>query len=93
MRAPGRATHVIHYRLTRHARLTISARNIDMSWIERVLECPQSTVPDRADRALSHALGRIPEHGNRVLRVIYNHAEQPPVIVTAYFDRSMRDAL
>lgn len=82
-----------NHRLTQHAQFTIADRGIDPSWIERVLDKPLKTERDRTDRELSHALGRIPEHGNRVLRVIDNDATTPWLIVTAYFDRSMRDTL
>ena len=34
-----------------------------------------------------HRLARIPEWGNRVLRVIVNGKSVPPRIVTAFFDR------
>ncbi len=56
------------------------------------------TSPMRVESAkdhpdLRHALGRIPEHGDRVLRVIYNVGVDPVRIVTVYFDRKMRDKL
>jgi hypothetical protein len=33
----------------------------------------------------------IEEFGNRVLRVIFNETTQPPHVVTAFFDRTMKD--
>lgn len=84
---------MIHYQLSQHARFTIAARKIQWSWIERVLENPSRTVRDRHDPDLTHALGRISEHGNRVLRVIYKDSLEPWLIVTAFFDRSMRNEL
>lgn len=81
------------YRLTQHARSAIADRKIDLSWIERVLENPIKIEVDRTDRELRHALGRIPEHGDRILRVIYNDTTTPRLIVTAYFDRTMRNKL
>lgn len=68
---------MIHYHLTHHARLTIADRGIDLAWIERVLENPLRTERDRADSDLGHALGRIPEYGSRVLRVMYNDGAMP----------------
>jgi hypothetical protein len=44
-------------------------------------------VKDKEDPALKHALGRIPECGNKVLRVIYNESIKPWSVVTAFFDR------
>lgn len=84
---------MIQYRLTQHARLVIAERGINPSWIEHVLEKPLWTERDRTDNELGHALGRIPGYGDRVLRVIYNDTATPWLIVTAYFDRSMRDTL
>ena len=43
---------------------------------------------DPEDLALGHALGRIPEHGDSVLRVVYNKTVKPWRIVTVYFDRT-----
>lgn len=84
---------MFHYQLSQHARLTIAARKIQLSWIERVLEEPSMTVRDSRDHELVHALGRISEHGDRVLRVIYKDSLKPWLIITAFFDRSMRDEL
>ncbi len=77
----------MEYRLTSHAKKTIAERGIDRAWIERILSHPARVESDRQDRALSHALGRIPEYGDRVLRVIYNANALPWVVVTAFFDR------
>lgn len=51
------------------------------------------TKSDNSDKELRHALGRIAECGDRVLRVIYNDTTTPWRIVTAYFDRTMRNKL
>jgi hypothetical protein len=78
------------YQFTTHALDVITEREIDMAWIARVLAKPQRTARDRTDPVLVHALGRIAERGDRVLRVVYNASVNPPRIVTAYFDRSQR---
>lgn len=78
------------YELTSHALTVIAERQINTAWIERVLENPDRTEPGKADPSLTHALGRIPEHGDRVLRVVYNARVDPPRIVTAYFDRGQK---
>ncbi len=77
----------MEYRLTSHAEKTIAERGIDKCWIELILSHPARVEIDRHDSALRHALGRIPEHGDRVLRVIYNAEVSPWVVVTAFFDR------
>ena len=79
--------------LSAHAETVISERSIQIEWVERVLSKPDKTESDSDDPDLMHALGRIPEHDNRVLRVVYNASTTPVRIVTAYFDRAMRNKL
>jgi hypothetical protein len=81
------------YVLSAHARTVIAERGIALEWIERVITQPDATEAAVADPALRHALGRIAEHDNRVLRVIYNDSVRPLRVVTAYFDRTMKDKL
>ncbi len=75
------------YVLTEHAATMLAERQIPLDWVARVLATPVVTEADRSDPELRHALARIPEHGDRVLRVIYNPQTQPWRIVTVYFDR------
>ena len=81
------------FELTIHATVVVTARAIKHEWIARILDSPTRTEPDNTDPALLHALGRIEEHGNRVLRVIYNPTTKPPKVVTVYFDRVMKGKL
>lgn len=81
------------YQLSAHAQQVIAARQIALQWIVSVLQAPQRIEPDAEDPELSHALARIPEYGDRVLRVVYNKTTQPWRIVTVYFDRSQRNRL
>ena len=83
----------IEYELSAHAERVLVEREIPLAWVERVLCGPQRVEPDAVDPMLCHALGRIRERDDRVLRVIYNQAVQPWRIVTAYFDRAMRGQL
>jgi hypothetical protein len=78
------------YELSDHARKVILEREIDTTWVVRVLERPERKEPDRDDPALTHALGRIAERDDRVLRVVYNASVNPPRIVTVHFDRRQR---
>ena len=82
-----------NYTLSAHAPAVIEERSIELEWIERVLSSPEKTEIHADDPNLSHALGRIPEHGGRVLRVVYNWSVDPVRIVTVYFDRGMRNKL
>ena len=81
------------YVLTAHAARVIQERGIALAWVERVLAEPMKIEPDHHDPTLRHALARIPEFGDRVLRVVYNEATQPRQVVTAYFDRTQRGKL
>lgn len=80
----------IPYQLTEHAACVIAEREIDIAWVVRVLTEPEQELADRSDPALIHALARIPERENRVLRVVYNASVDPLRIVTCYFDRRQR---
>ena len=79
--------------LTRHATTALAERDIAQEWVARVLRRPTRTEMDRDDPSLRHALGRIVERDNRVLRVIYNETTKPMRIVTVYFDRTQGNRL
>lgn len=81
------------YTLSTHAVDTIRERRIRSEWIDIAMAHPTLVEPDAEDSTLMHALRTIPEYGDRVLRVIYNRTKQPPHIVTAFFDRSMKGKL
>ena len=78
------------YDLSRHAKDVISERDIQLDWLEQVLEWPELVEPDADDPELIHHVGRIREHGNRLLRVVFNSRANPVRIVTVYFDRKMK---
>lgn len=83
MKVPG-------YELSEHAIGVLVEREIQTAWVVRVLTAPERTERDRTDLSLTHALGRISERDDRVLRVVYNGSIQPRRIVTVYFDRRQR---
>ena len=78
------------YELTAHAAVVITERGIELEWVDRTFLEPERTEADRNDPSLQHALRRIAQRDDRVLRVIYNDSVDPPKIVTAYFDRRQR---
>jgi uncharacterized protein DUF4258 len=78
------------FELTAHAAAAIKARGIDPAWIGRVISGPERVERHAIDPTLRHALARIPERSDRVLRVVYNANVNPPRVVTAYFDRRQR---
>ncbi|MBI4205547.1 MAG: DUF4258 domain-containing protein [Betaproteobacteria bacterium] len=79
------------YVLSSHAKTVITERSIKTEWLEQVFAKPDKLDADPDDPDLKHAFGRIAEHGNRVLRVVYNDSVRPIMIVTVYFDRGMRN--
>jgi hypothetical protein len=81
------------YTLTKHTKEMLEEREISITWLERVLNAPQRVEPDPEDAQLEHRLGRIAEHGNRVLRVVVNKTIRPVRVITLYFDRTMRNKL
>jgi hypothetical protein len=79
--------------LSAHAETVIAERGIDLQWIDRVLANPERTEKSRNDPAVRYALGQIPEHDNRVLRVVYNGSVEPVRVITVYFDRTLKGTL
>lgn len=89
MSNPANAKHAKpRYVLSAHAATVVLEREIRAAWIEQVLSQPEHTEPDPDDPGTEHALARIADYGNRVLRVVYNPNVEPWRIVTAYFDRA-----
>ena len=83
----------MRYKLTQHAQDALMKRGIPLEWLERALFFPQKREPDLLDPELEHRLLMIAEHGQRVLRVIVNKEVTPERVITAYFDRSMREKI
>lgn len=83
----------MNYELTQHARDALRERNIPVEWMERVIEKPALVEPRASDLTLESRLARIPEHGNRVLRVVINKTVVPQRVVSVYFDRTMKGKL
>jgi len=83
----------MEYTLTGHARSALAKRKIAMEWLEIAIADPMLVQPDLVDPDLEHRLAPIPEHGNRVLRVIVNNSARPIRVVTLFFDRKMRGRL
>jgi hypothetical protein len=75
------------YELTEHARDALETRNIELRWLEHVIDSPEAMEPDLVDPDLEHRLARIPERGDRILSVIVNRTATPLRIITAFFDR------
>jgi len=83
----------MNYELTQHAKDVIAEREIAIEWLERVLDQPTLTESDSENLDLENHFGRIPEFGDRVLRVVVNKGVVPQRVVSVYFDRRMKDRL
>jgi hypothetical protein len=56
------------YELTAHAAVVVAEREIELAWVDRAFLDPERTEADRNDPLLRHALRRIAERNDRVLR-------------------------
>ena len=83
----------MEYELTQHAKDVLAERGIPVDWLEHAIDNPEKVESDPTDIELEHHLARIKEYENRVLRVILNKADSPARVVTAFFDRAMKDQL
>lgn len=72
---------------TQHAEQMLIERSIERDWIERTIATPDivESDPDRPD--VFRAFKRIPERGDRLLRVAYVRTGETVRVVTAFFDR------
>jgi hypothetical protein len=80
-------------RFSLHALDVLQEREINMDWVQRVVDEPALTLVDLTDPDLVHALAPIPGRDGRVLRVVYNRNVEPNRVVTAFFDRATRGKL
>jgi hypothetical protein len=83
----------VTYEFTQHARDMMDERQISESWIERVVASPLLIEASTIDPELESRFARIPEYGDRVLRVVVNTQVVPERIVSVYFDRKMKGKL
>lgn len=78
------------FQLSEHALKRLNQRqDISLEWIERILTNPTYIQQDPKDYQLKQAFGRIPEYGDRLLKIVYNDQRTPWIVVTVYFDRTM----
>ena len=62
---------------------------IKQEWIHRTLTAPDYSDQDNRTNTI-RVWKRIPEFGNRALRVVYNPNTQPITVVTVFFDRGYK---
>jgi hypothetical protein len=68
-------------------------REIPLEWVERTLSTPELCLTDTDDVTVERRFRRIPEFGNRVLRVAVNNTVEPSRVVSVFFDRKMKGKL
>ena len=73
---------------TQHFKDMMKERLIQPTWVDMTLNEPEK-VNDKPD-GTRHYLRRIPEHGNRWLRIVVNVEAKPNKAVTVFFDRGMK---
>ena len=83
----------MNFELTKQAQKTLDERGIPIEWLERALFEPECVLPDPDDATLERYFRRIPEFGERVLRVVVNTAVEPNRVVSVFFDRTMKGKL
>jgi hypothetical protein len=76
-----------------HAVFAMAERGIPLEWVERVASGPDLRTMDPRNPELERFYGRVPEFGNRILRVVLNTRVEPWRVVSVFFDRSMKGKL
>ena len=79
--------------LSHHARLRMQQHLIVQAWVETTIEQPGHVEPCPRDPVLMRAWRRIPQHGNRVLRVVYRPSGADAVVISVFFDRGAQQWL
>lgn len=77
-------------RFTAHALHALAHRELERAWVERVLHQPEWIADDPADPILRRAFAKVPERGDRYLRVVDSDTPAEWVIVTAFLDRDAK---
>ena len=78
---------------TRHAVHAMAERLIPREWVESAVAEPDLRTLDPNDPDVERFFRRIPERGDRVLRVAVNTRVARWRVVSVFFDRSMRGEL
>ena len=68
----------------------MSERAIPVEWIERTVASPGLRVRDPDDLEIERFYRRVPEFGDRVLKVVVNTRVVRWRVVSVYFERRMR---
>ncbi len=75
---------------TYHAPVRMAQRAIAPEWIESTVREPSWVEPDPKDSQAERRYRPIPEHGDRVLRVVVVETANAVRVITVTFDRGAR---
>jgi hypothetical protein len=75
---------------SQHAEAMLAERLIKREWVERTIAEPEALEVDPTRPNVFRAFRRIPEHGDRYLRVAYVQVGDRLKVVTVFFDRGMQ---
>ena len=73
--------------LSLHAQGQMLERKIKVEWVEAVMRAPEFVRIDKIDKKVTLAFARIPDAGDRWLRVVYKTTESETFVITTFLDR------
>jgi len=76
--------------LSHHALEMIATRRLRDEWVFLAVGNPDRSAPDPLRPGIMLAWRRVPEFGDRALRVAYRTNSDHILVVTAFFDRGAR---
>jgi hypothetical protein len=75
---------------SKHAADMIAEREIERAWVEETVSNPEIFEVDPYRPGVKRAFRRIPERGDRYLRVAYTEIEGAIKVITLFLDRGKR---
>ena len=75
---------------SRHADDMIVERQLERAWIEETIFNPEIAEPDPHRPGVKRAFRRVPERGDRYLRVAYVETKDTIKVITLFLDRGKR---
>ncbi|HYF85871.1 DUF4258 domain-containing protein [Azospirillum sp.] len=75
---------------TAHARLTIQERGLALEWVERAILDADRIETDPSGPEVCRSFKRIPEAGDRIIRVVHRRDGADILVITAFLDRGAK---
>jgi hypothetical protein len=75
---------------SKHAADMIAEREIKRAWVEETISNPEILEPDPYRPGVKRAFRRIPERGDRYLRIAYVETGDTIKVITLFLDRGKR---